>query len=640
MSATAPSVDIRPHGSAFGRLEAALEQIGSNRSAGGDWQCPAHEDQNPSLSIKMADDRALLCCHAGCTSEDVIAALGLRMGDLFDTPQARQSHTPTPTLVSRPMRRVADYEYTDRHGEIISTKTRFEPAPNPDGEKSFLWDNGNPKVLYRLPEIVEAEEVWVNEGEKAADRMATVLPPDHAATCAPAKWDELFVECLHGRGVHVIVDRDKSGLNQARKVYDSLTAAGITVDLVYPAVTAEKADAFDHFEAGFGLDDFVAMSSPECDAETDSGDENPSRALSFIPAWSIKESQGLAAPYWIKGVVDGSATGYVYAAWGIGKTFFMLEAGSAVADGREFCGRRTTQGLVFYSCGEGQVGLRRRIRALRVAGKLTSDNLFLRDRAVDMRNPDNVDAMIADIRTVDESSDLPVAIVILDTQRRHMGDGEENPGPDTAALFDGACRVRDAFPGASVIIVNHEGYTAGRQRGHSNQGSDADFLVRLTREKGESVGRWSVEKSKDGEGLSGGYRLSVVELGVDDVDGEPLTSMVMDPVEVDDEAVAKPLTKHERIVRDGLRALLSVARGTDLEGPDSVDRGTLIDWAERNGGVTREQRRGVVFKGLKRLKARGVVEVQGQKIFLVGELPWERGHSIKNLLPIPCSYMR
>ena len=46
----------------------------------------------------------------------------------------------------------------------------------------------------------KARLVWVNEGEKAADRMAIELPPEHAATCAPTtKWNQFFTECLHGR---------------------------------------------------------------------------------------------------------------------------------------------------------------------------------------------------------------------------------------------------------------------------------------------------------------------------------------------------------------------------------------------------------------------------------------------------------
>ena len=47
--------------------------------------CPAHDDDNPSLSVGTGEDgRVLLNCHAhGCKAEDIVAALGLEMTDLF-----------------------------------------------------------------------------------------------------------------------------------------------------------------------------------------------------------------------------------------------------------------------------------------------------------------------------------------------------------------------------------------------------------------------------------------------------------------------------------------------------------------------------------------------------------------------------
>jgi putative DNA primase/helicase len=51
------------------------------RAAGGAWmaRCPAHDDREPSLSIRLTDDgKVLVCCHAGCDQEQVIAALKSR----------------------------------------------------------------------------------------------------------------------------------------------------------------------------------------------------------------------------------------------------------------------------------------------------------------------------------------------------------------------------------------------------------------------------------------------------------------------------------------------------------------------------------------------------------------------------------
>lgn len=45
--------------------------------------CPAHDDKNPSLSITEKDGKILLNCWAGCTCDEIIDALGLKLSDLF-----------------------------------------------------------------------------------------------------------------------------------------------------------------------------------------------------------------------------------------------------------------------------------------------------------------------------------------------------------------------------------------------------------------------------------------------------------------------------------------------------------------------------------------------------------------------------
>ena len=45
--------------------------------------CPAHEDHNPSLSVKEATDRILVHCHSGCSTEAIVESLGLRITALF-----------------------------------------------------------------------------------------------------------------------------------------------------------------------------------------------------------------------------------------------------------------------------------------------------------------------------------------------------------------------------------------------------------------------------------------------------------------------------------------------------------------------------------------------------------------------------
>jgi hypothetical protein len=51
--------------------------------------CPSHHDRSPSLSITPRVGRTLIHCHAGCTPQAVLAAVGLTLADLFDDPVGR-----------------------------------------------------------------------------------------------------------------------------------------------------------------------------------------------------------------------------------------------------------------------------------------------------------------------------------------------------------------------------------------------------------------------------------------------------------------------------------------------------------------------------------------------------------------------
>ncbi len=67
-------------------LNAILTKLDAVRSRGtGRWQaqCPAHDDRNPSLSISEGERGLLIRCWAGCTVEEITAAMGITIRDLF-----------------------------------------------------------------------------------------------------------------------------------------------------------------------------------------------------------------------------------------------------------------------------------------------------------------------------------------------------------------------------------------------------------------------------------------------------------------------------------------------------------------------------------------------------------------------------
>src|SRR6185437_11969141 len=77
-------------------------------------RCPAHDDSNPSLAVSDgADGKVLLHCHAGCTLDAILAALGLATSDLFAADTAI-------TRAPAPKRRiVATYDYRTDAGDLL-----------------------------------------------------------------------------------------------------------------------------------------------------------------------------------------------------------------------------------------------------------------------------------------------------------------------------------------------------------------------------------------------------------------------------------------------------------------------------------------------------------------------------------------
>ena len=66
----------------------------SGPNASGEYtaKCPAHQDRTASLtatvkaSPKDGKEKIYLCCHAGCTGSDIMAALGISAKDLIVNP--------------------------------------------------------------------------------------------------------------------------------------------------------------------------------------------------------------------------------------------------------------------------------------------------------------------------------------------------------------------------------------------------------------------------------------------------------------------------------------------------------------------------------------------------------------------------
>ena len=240
------------------RLQGVTQQGDSSHQA----RCPAHDDDRASLTVTSEEDgKVLLYCHAGCTTESVVASLDLEMCDLFPASTASSGGESM------------EYDYQDADGTLIMQVARM---PNkqfrqrkPDGHGGWNWSVKGCKVVpYRLPDIHQADPsktVYVVEGEKDADRLASL---GLLATCnsgGAGKWKSDHASFLAGRNVVILPDNDAAGLSHADKVMDSLEGVAESVRIVQLPGLPAKGDVSDWLDSGgtvASLQELVEQQAP------------------------------------------------------------------------------------------------------------------------------------------------------------------------------------------------------------------------------------------------------------------------------------------------------------------------------------------------------------------------------------------
>lgn len=230
---------------------------GVRRSERG-WEahCPAHEDQRRSLTVAVGDSGALLLkCHAGngCRVEQIVAALGLTMPDLFPRDGRQAGGT-------RRERRqiVAAYDYRNEQGTLLFQAVRYDPKGftqrRPDGNGGWIYNlDGVPRVLYRLPELLAADPaatVYVVEGEKDADALAALGLVATTNAAGAGKWRAEYADALRGRGVVVLPDNDEAGRKHGAEVARSLAGIVASVRVLALPDLPRKGDVSDWLAAG------------------------------------------------------------------------------------------------------------------------------------------------------------------------------------------------------------------------------------------------------------------------------------------------------------------------------------------------------------------------------------------------------
>lgn len=188
--------------------------------------CPAHDDNNPSLSVALADSGKVLlkCWSQNCSFEAIMKAMGVDRTD-------RDERTI-----------LATYDYRDHAGKLLYQVVRFVPktfrqrCPDPAYPGGWRWSLKDvDRVLYRLPELLATPletPVWIVEGEADADSLAKLGFVATTNSGGAGKWSRHYNHCFRGRNVVICPDTDEPGQKHGENVARGLKAIAKSITMV------------------------------------------------------------------------------------------------------------------------------------------------------------------------------------------------------------------------------------------------------------------------------------------------------------------------------------------------------------------------------------------------------------------------
>lgn len=217
-------------------------------------RCPCHKDDKASLTITAEGDKILMHCHAGCKTEDILSAVGLKMSDLC-AERLPQKKTWQEKLNVEAVYDYGEYVKLRQRGKVISygriIGNRFVSG----------LAEGTEKTLYRLDKMRETVKngypIFYVEGEKDADNLHKIgLTAVTAGGCGDWKAD--FACHFKGARVIILPDNDEPGAELAKRVERDLKDIAYSIKTVTIS-DRDKGDVSDYLADGGTRDSLLSL---------------------------------------------------------------------------------------------------------------------------------------------------------------------------------------------------------------------------------------------------------------------------------------------------------------------------------------------------------------------------------------------
>jgi hypothetical protein len=321
--------------------------------------------------------------------------------------------------------------------------------------------------------------------------------------------------------------------------------------------------------------------------------------------------------YLVKGLIANTGLAVIWGPPKCGKSFWAADLGMHIALGWNYRGHKVQQAPVVYvALGPPRFsGSHRGLPPASRSGKCAVFPRHCLTRLV-AEHSQLIAAIKAQLGTA-----LP-GVLFLDTLNRSLV-GSESKDEDMARFLAAAERVAQEL-NCAVVIVHHCGIDASRPRGHTSLSGAVESQLKVERcNTGEVI--VTVELAKDfAEGTEIVSRLERIELGMD-ADGDPITSLVVRPVEgpIQRRTVTRKLSPRHKIALDALdECAINVGKPApaSYQLPAGIKVVPLTTWRDelyRKGVLDREAKSPrEEFKRVRNsLHARSLIGVNGELVW-------------------------
>ena len=504
---------------------------------GGVWQgdrgmacCPAHDDNNPSLSISHGEDGRLLWhCFAGCDQQSVYDALkakGLVEQTGPDPDRAQRSQEDGEhAIYVRKRQALAVTRNTDRQNRHIAesylqarglsvrlpSNALVEPAYSdpqagawfpprlvwpilqtgdsgpfsgvhittlrPDGSGKAHGDRSRQMLGVSKGGVVPfggvpSDVLCIAEGVETALAIFELTGEPTWAALSATNMASIHVPVSVGE-VIVCADNDTAGLDAARKLAERLTKSNKDRVVRVAVPEGEGADWLDTLPFADPAD---VLGAPIHERK-----RVPGATLNDFLAEELEPRQTILDP-----IIGRAESAMIFAARGVGKTFFSLALGVAMATGRDFLKWQSQSAAkVLYIDGEMTAGtMQDRLRKMCDYFGVTRDSPEISNFVIVNGRQLGDDEIMPKVNTEEGHKELrgwvdyydPDVIFLDNLSCLTIGDEKEDTTWQLVRDFILLMRRQ----GRTTILIHHAG-KSGAERGSSKKEDLLDLSLSLER---------------------------------------------------------------------------------------------------------------------------------------------------------------